>query len=187
MVMSRRQRLSGDGNDVLHGLHDGEGRGAADLVHRHQRAANTILAHHVRLRSKAIADVRDIAHVDGGAVYGFHRQIVQLSNGLRRAVHLDLIFQRADLGRARRRNQVLRVESADDVVRRQSIGLQAGNIEIDLDLANLAAIGIGHGCAVHGRQLRAQEILAQVEELLLRQGLAAESKLHDRRGGRRVT
>ena len=83
-------------------------------------------------------------------------------------------------------NQVLRVDGVDDVAGRKSVGLQPRQVEINLHLAYLAAVGIGHGRAVHGRQLGAQKVLAQVEQLLLRQGLAAEAELHDRRGRCRV-
>ncbi len=135
------------------------GRGA-DLVDGHQGAAHPVLTHNIGLRRKAVADVGHIAHINGRAIHRLDRQIVQIRDGLRTAVHLDLIFQRPDLGSAARSDQVLRVNGIDNVVGRKSVGLEPRQIEINLDLAYLAAIRIGHGRAMHRCQLAAQKVLA---------------------------
>ena len=59
----------------------------------------------------------------------------------------------------------------------------AVGIEIDLDLALLAAERIGNGGARHGDQRRAQLIDADVGEILLGQSLARQRHLDDRNGG----
>ena len=62
--------------------------------------------------------------------------------------------------------------------------MQSRQIEIHLDLAYFAAVGVRCRGARHGRQLRAQKVIAQIKELLLRQCLAAQAQLDDRsRGG----
>ena len=53
--------------------------------------------------------------------------------------------------------------------RGKSIGLQLLLIDIDLDLAHLAAIGRWNGGAGNGRELRPDEILRVIEKLGLRQ------------------
>ena len=109
-------------------------RGIAVLVDRHQRAPVAILAHDVGLRRKAVADMRNIAHVKRGTVDGLNRQVIQLRDGLRRSVHLDVVFQRADFYGAAGQDQVLRVNGIDNVIGREPIGLELRQIQIDLDL-----------------------------------------------------
>ena len=105
---------------------------------------------------------------------GLHRQVVQFRDGLRRSVHLHVVFQRPDLDGAGGKNQVLRVDGINDVIRRKPIGLQFRQIQIHLDLANFAAVGIRRGCARHRGQIVAQKVLPKIEELLLGQSLAAQ-------------
>src|ERR1019366_4468367 len=156
------QGQRGDWQNVLHSVHNAKRGRSADLVDRHQRATDPVLAHNVGLRRKAVANVGDVTQVNRRAVHRLDRQVVQIGDGLRTAVHLDLIFQRPDLGRAAGSNQVLRVNGVDDVGGREPVGLQPWQVEVNLDLAYLAAIGVGHGRAVDGRQLSAQKILPQV-------------------------
>jgi hypothetical protein len=66
-------------------------------------------------------------------------------------------------GRSRGRNQIFRVHRIDDVRGRKPVGLHARNIEIDLDLAHLAAIGVRRGRSLHGGELSAQKIVSQVK------------------------
>ncbi len=58
----------------------------------------------------------------------------------------------------------------------------ACGIEVDLDLALLAAVGIGDRGARHGDQRRAQLVDADVGELLLGEAFARQRHLHDRHG-----
>src|SRR5207253_8377442 len=68
----------------------------------------------------------------------------------------------------------------DYIERRQALRLQRGGIQIYLNLALFTAIGIGHGCARHGYELRPNKIQAIVVELLLRQVLPREGQLENR-------
>jgi hypothetical protein len=52
-------------------------------------------------------------------------------------------------------------------------------IEIDLHLALLAAVGIGDRGARDRRELRAQDVVAEIEYLLLGDGLARQCELQD--------
>ena len=177
-----RQRLQGDGNDAFNRVDDGDRRSPADLVHRHQDAVHAILAHDVGLRRKTVAHVGHVAHVDGRPIHLLDRQIVQVGDGPGGAVHLHLVLDGADLGRAGRGDDVLRVNCVDHVAGREAVSLQPRHVEIDLHLANLAAIGVGRGRTLHRRQLGAQEILAEIEERLVGQGFTAQTELDDRRG-----
>ena len=62
------------------------------------------------------------------------------------------------------------------------MGLHGLLIEIDLDLQNLAAIGRRDSGAGDRRKLRPNEVLAEVEQLHLRQFLARQRQLQDRHG-----
>ena len=87
------------------------------------------------------------------------------------------IFWRAD-----RRDQVLRGERVGDVLPGQAAGLQRLRIEIDLDLALLAAERIRDRGARHGDQRRAQLVDADIGEVLLGQAFARQRELDDRHG-----
>ena len=56
-------------------------------------------------------------------------------------------------------------------------------VEIDHDLAELAAVGQRNGGALDGGELGADEVLAQVEDLLLAERLALQAELEDRHAG----
>ncbi len=172
----RRQRLRRQGDDFLDSGDDLQRGGLAVLVNRHQSAAVAVLAHDVGLRRKAVADVGHVAHVERGAVAGLHRQIVQLGDGLRRAVHLHVVFQRAELDGSGGKNQILRIDGVDDVDRGKVVGLQLRQVQIHLDLPDLSAVRIRRGRALHRGQRVAQEVLAQIEELLLGQSSCCSAR-----------
>src|ERR1035437_263558 len=181
----RRERLRCKLSHALHTLDDGDGGSAADLQHRHQGAAGAVHAHDIGLRGEAVADVGHIAHIDGRSIHGLDRKFVQFRDGLGIAIHLDLIFQRTYLCGAGRKNQVLRVERIHDVIGRKAVGLKSRQVEVYLNLAYFAAVGVRRRRTGHRCQLRAQKVLTEIEKLLLRQCLAAQAKLDNRgRGGR---
>ena len=95
----------------------------------------------VGLRRRAVADVRDVADEDDGAAGGPDREVVQSLDRRRAAVGLDGVFVRPDLGRAGRKDEVLRADGVDDVDGREPLGLQRGEVDVDLDLPLLAAVG----------------------------------------------
>ena len=170
---------------VLDAVHDVNGRGAAGFVNAHEHATLAVGENDICLRREAVADVRHVLHVDGGAVDGFDRQVVEFLNGLRAPVHLDVVFERAELGRACGKNQVLRIHRADDVHGREAFGLQRGGVNVHADDALLSAVRKRRGSARDGGKLRADKIVAEIEELLLAHGVAGEPNLNDghRRGG----
>ena len=64
----------------------------------------------------------------------------------------------------------------------QPARLQRGRIEVDLDLALLAAERIGNGRARHRDERRAQLVDAEIGQVLLGQALARQRDLEDRHG-----
>ncbi len=124
-----------------------------------------------------------VAHVDGGAVDGLDRQVVEFVEGFGAVVELHVVFELADLGGAGGDDQVLVGDGGLDILGRQAFGLQRRGIEVDLDLAHLAAVGRGGGGAGNGGQRRADEVLGRVVDLLLAQGRAGIGDLQDRHGG----
>ena len=103
----RRQVLSGNADDSFDAGNDVQRGSFADFRNRHQHAAVAVLPYDVSLRREPVAHVRHIPYVDGRAVCGLDGQVVQLGNCPRRAVHLHVVFQRTDLGRARGQGQIL--------------------------------------------------------------------------------
>ncbi len=80
-------------------------------------------------------------------------------------------------------DQVLRGDGVDDVGGRQTLGLQRLDVEVDLNLALLAAIRIRDLRALHGGELGTDEVQAEVVQLLLGESLAGEAKLQNRDAG----
>ena len=79
--------------------------------------------------------------------------------------------------------EVLHRDGVDDIVGRYVMGLHGLLIEIDLHLQNLAAVGRRHCGACDRRELRPDEILAEIKQLHLRQLFARQRKLQDGHAG----
>ena len=136
--------------------------------------------HHIGLRRGAEMRIGDVADEYRGAVDDADRQIVQLVQAFRRPVEIDDIFEAADLLRPDGRDDVLPADRVDDILRREPVSLQLVLVDVHLDLKDLASVGRGNCGAGDGRKLRADEVLAIVEDLRLRQRLARQRELDDR-------
>ena len=167
---------------MLDAFYDIERGGASGLVRGHQHSALPVRADDVGLRRKTVADMGYFAHVDRCAVHAPDRQIVQARDGLRAAVHFHRVLQGPHFRRARGENQVLRVDRIHDVIRRKTLGLQCLRVDIHGNEPLFAAVREGQRRALHGRQLRANEIIPVVEQGLFAQGVAGQSDLDDRYG-----
>ncbi len=139
--------------------------------------------HDALLRRRAVEHVTDVTDEDGRAADRLDRQIVQLFDGLGRVVQLHGILQRTDLGRAGRQDLILRSDRRLDVLRGQALGLEGPGIQVDLDLADPPAIGIGDGRPRDGAEQGAHDVHRLVQHLLLRLGRARGRQLQDRNGG----
>ena len=124
----------------------------------------------------------DIAHVNRRPPHLLYRQIVECGDGLRRVVEPDDVLERADLGETARIDLVLGGDRVGHRLRRQTLCLQGGRVQIHLNLPHLAARGIGHGQAGDIRQGRAHLVLRQIEHLLFGKPIAREGQLQHRHG-----
>ncbi len=137
-------------------------------------------ANDVRLWWIAVANVGHVLDVDGRVPNGSDRQIVQFLNCLRSPIHVHLVFVRANLGGPGGKNQVLNINGIHDVERRQAFRLQSGRIQVNLDLALLAAVRIRNGNSINRDEANTQKIQANVAQLLFAQALAGKGKLQNR-------
>jgi hypothetical protein len=104
-------------------VNDAECGSRTGLINAHQHTALAVGQDNVGLRRKAIADMRDILQINGCAVDGFYRQVVELRYGLWTSVHFDVVFERAKLDGASGENEVLRADGVHDIDRREALGL----------------------------------------------------------------
>ncbi len=104
-------------------VNDVNGRGAADFVDAHQHPTLAVGQHDVGLRGKAVAHMGDVLHINRRAIDGFDGEFVEFLDGLRAAVHLHVVFKRAELRSAGGEDQVLRVDRVYDIHRGKALGL----------------------------------------------------------------
>ena len=90
-----------------------------------------------------------------------------------------VVFELADLDRPRWQHQVLVGDGVEHIDRRDALCLHLTRHQIDHHLTRFAAKRIGHDGTRHGHELRSQEVLTEVIELLLRQAFARQPKLKD--------
>src|SRR5258708_37076692 len=110
---------------------------------------------------KSVENVSAVLHVKRSAVDGLAREIVELLDGLRAAIHLHAVLQGAELRSARRENQVLRTDGVYDINGRKALSLERRWIDIHADSAVLAAVGEGLGATRHGGELRPSQMEAE--------------------------
>jgi len=77
----------------------------------------------------------------------------------------------------------LLLDGEQNVLRRETFGLEEVGTEIDHDLALFSAVRKRNNGAGNSDELRAEEILAEVVELLLGEAFAGEAELQDRDAG----
>ena len=176
------QRVADFGDLFLDAADDVQSGHRSGLQHHHQHRPAAIDVNDIGLRRIAVPDVCDVVNIDHGAIGGLDRQIAEAFDRQRRVVQVDGIFELADLLRAHRGNDVLRRQRIGDILRRQSARLQRGRIEIDLDLALLAAKGPWDRGPRHGHERRPQLVGRDVEQILFCQSLTHQRDLNDRHG-----
>ena len=179
---SRRQRVLQIDQPLLDAGDDRQRRGRSVLEHLQQHRTIAVDMDDVGLRRIAVAHLRDVAHVDHRPVDRLDRQVAEFVELRGRVVELHRIFVGADLLGAGRRDQVLGGERVGDVLSRQASGLQGGGIEVDLDLAQLAAERVGDRRARHGDERGAHLVDADVGQPLFGEAFARQRHQHDRHG-----
>ena len=121
---------------------DVQGGSVACLLDGYQRGTLPVDAHDVGLRWKTVAHIANVVNVDGGAVHGLDRQVVQCRNRVRRAVGLDLIIDVAHFHFAGGQDDVLRPYGVHHVGRGDAVLLQLLGVDVHLHLSQLAAVGV---------------------------------------------
>ena len=168
---------------VFEPIDDAKCGGVACFVDAHQDAALAVGDDDVCLRRETVADVGDVAQISCGAVDRFYRKVVQLVDALRAAVHFHGVFELAEFCGAGGKNQVLIGDGVDDVHGRKAVRLESRGIRINRDEALFAAVRKRSCRALDGCELRANKIVAEIEELLLAQRVASEAELDDGHSG----
>ena len=112
-----RRRCAHSRKERLDLIDDVKRRRAAVFQNREQRGWAAVLANDVGLHGEAVAHVSDVADVNHRAVYLFDRNVIERGDGVGTAVDVDDEFGRADLRRAGRKREVLRVNRIADIER----------------------------------------------------------------------
>jgi hypothetical protein len=142
-----------------------------------------IAAHDIGLHLEAVGDRGDIPQVRGDAIFLLDGQTVELIDGAWRAVDADIVFLGSDLDRSPRRHHILDGQGIENIAGRKMARLHCGLIEIDRDLALLAAIGGRHNRTRNGNELWMDEVLGVVIQRLLAEPFAGDAQPHDRHAG----
>ena len=123
--------------------------------------------------------MRHVAHVEHAAVDALDGQIVELLDFQRARIELDEILPRVDFLGARREDEILLADGVDHVRGGEAPRPQLPQVEVHLHLPLLAAVRVGDRGAGDRRKLGAQYVVAEVEYLLLGDGLARQGELQD--------
>ena len=174
------------GHQRARAAHHRQRRRAAAAEDRQQHRVAAVAADEVRLGIEPVVDEGDVRHGQQGAVQVADGDLVQVVQDFGAAVDGDVVLTRSDLGRAGRQDDVLGQDRIRHVLGRQSPGVERVGVDVDVDHAHLAAVRRRNGGARNGDELRADEVVAEVVELLLGQDVAAQAGEHDRHAGRVV-
>ena len=136
----------------------------------------------VLLHRPAVVDLADILQEHRLPVHVFDWNIVEIRDAHRHRIGAHRVLGIADLGETGRQSQILSVDGVDHVRRRQASGLKLERIDIDHDLAVLAAVRGWKGHALHRSKLLAQVVEPVVIELLLTEAVGREAELQHRNG-----
>jgi hypothetical protein len=150
---------------------------AARLLNAHQHRAPPVHADDVGLRRMAVVHEGDIADVGDRAVLRADRQVVDVSDLERARIEPDRVLGITDLLGARGHDQVLVGDGVLYIGRRETLRAQGIGLEIDLHLAHRSAKGVGNRGAGNRRDLRPDDLVAEIEQLRLGQPIARHGEL----------
>jgi len=161
-------------------VRDVDGRRAGALEERHQNAATAIRAHQAGLRGKAVANLRDIADGQRGAIHRPDRERGDVTNGVGAAVQAYEELLIPKLGGPGRQHEVLRLDGVAHVVGREAERVEPREIDVDHHLPLLAAVRERHLRPLHGGEARPEKVAREVEELLFGERVGVDGPLEDR-------
>src|SRR5713101_6938618 len=128
---------------------------------------------------EAPPDFRMVRSTDRRPVDLFDRHLVEGRDRAGAAVETDDVVARPHLGGAGWQGEVLRRERRIDISGREALGQQGRRIQIDHDLARLAAIRQRQRQPLDRRQCLPHAVQAVVVELGFRPGRAAQAQLQN--------
>jgi hypothetical protein len=129
---TRRQAGKNLGHQLPHPGHDREGRSAAVAQDRQQGGVAPIPPHQVRLGLEPVVDECDISDINHRPIHVTDRDVVQVVQNLRAAVHRDIVLPRPDLRRAGRQDDVLGKDRIGDVLGRQPPRVERIGVDVDI-------------------------------------------------------
>ena len=100
--------------------------------------------------SETVADVSDVAEIDGGIADDADGKIAEFGYGAEAGVDADVIFEFADFRGAGGKDDVLLLNGEKNVLRGKAFGLEKIGVEVDHDLALFAPVGIRNDGAGNG-------------------------------------
>jgi len=178
-----RESLGNAWKQGANAFDDIESGGVTGFENTEKHTTIAVLAGDVGLGSKAVADVGNVAQIDGGVTDDFNGEVVEFRDGSEAGVYADVVLKFADFRGARGKNHVLLLDGEKHVLWRESLGLKEGGVEIDHDLALLSTVRERYDRAGNGDELRTEEILPQVVQFLLREPLAGKAELDNGHAG----
>jgi len=131
-----------------------------------------IVANRPNLAGKVVFIPGDIANEDCRTVGHLDWNVVQVVDIHGAAIRLDIELEQPHLGSSRGKNQVLIANRGRHIRWSQPCSLQCLRVQVYLDLALLAAIGVRNSGAFNRDQLRAKKILSPVIKFLLGHSLS---------------
>ncbi len=164
-VERRRERRLDRRQQRLHLVHHRQARRVPVLQHAHVGAVPPVVAHDVRLHARAVTHIRDVADVDHRPVHPLDRHVVELPHDVGARVQAHVVLARPQLRRAGGENHVLRVDRGAHVRRRQPFGVEARQVDVDVDQPGDAAKGGRQHRSSSRRERRPHEVADIVIQL----------------------
>ena len=137
------------------------------LVDDQDHAALSVHARDVDLRRKAVADVGHVPHINRRAIRRLDRHIVQRGEGIRRTVHLHVEFGRTHLTVPEGSTRFCVVMALITSIGDKPFGLQRRECQCSPKPGAVSRRTARDRRAGHVRQLIANQIRAEIEQLLL--------------------
>ena len=168
-----------------HGIHNCNRIGIASLFHdREINGRLSVHADHIRLDRVGVSSGADVSDRHVGTADRLERNAVDVGHMLDLAVGVNIVVIRPDLGVARRQDQVGVVHGANHIHHAEPVRPELERIDVDHDLAVLAAERRRYRSPRGRGNLVSNSELAEIAELSFGQALTLQSNQANRQAGR---